>query len=423
MDKGDNFEVKDLGLAEDGRKRIEWAETQMPILLKIRERFEKEKPLQGYTIGMALHITKETAVLVRTLIAGGAKVAITGCNPLSTQDDVAAALAKEGVNVFGWRGETNDEYYRNINSVLEFEPDITIDDGCDLVTEIHTKRQKLLEKLICSLEETTTGVIRLNAMERDGELKCPAMNVNDAKTKHLFDNYLGTAQSTLDVIMRTTNILLAGKTIVVSGYGFCGSGLSKKARGMGMIPIVTETDHVKALQAVTDGYQVMPMKEAAKFGDVFVTVTGNKHIIDKKHFGLMKDRAIILNSGHFNTEIDVVGLEEIAKEKKLIDEDVTEYTMENGNRLLLLADGRICNLSASKGEGHPSEVMSLSFANQALSAEFAIKNKGKLENKVYNVPDEIDNQIARLMLGVKGIEIDQLSEEQIKYMSSWKEGT
>lgn len=423
MDRGKNYEVKNLKLAEEGKKRIEWAESQMPILLKVRERFEREKPLKDYTIGMALHVTKETAVLVRTLIAGGAKVVITGCNPLSTQDDVAAALAKEGVYIFGWRGETSEEYYKNLNRVLDFEPHITIDDGCDLVTAIHTKRQNLLKKLIGSAEETTTGVIRLKAMERDGVLMCPAMNVNDARTKHMFDNFLGTSQSTLDAIMRTTNILLAGKTIVISGYGFCGSGLAIRARGMGMIPVITEVDPVKALKAMTDGFQVMPMEKAAKIGDIFVTVTGNKSVITKEHFKLIKDRALLLNSGHFDVEIDVKGLKEVAKKVRKIDEDITEYTLGNGNRLLLLAEGRLANLATSKGEGHPSEVMSLSFCNQALAVEYFIKNRGKLENKVYNIPDEIDYQIARLMLEARGIEIDYLNEEQKKYASSWKEGT
>ncbi|RLJ10118.1 MAG: adenosylhomocysteinase [Candidatus Aenigmatarchaeota archaeon] len=423
MDKGENYEVKDISLAEEGKKRIEWAEMQMPILLKIRERFKKEKPLEGYTVGMALHVTKETAVLVRTLVAGGAKVAITGCNPLSTQDDVAAALAEEGVYVYAWRGETTEEYYQNINKVLDHQPDVTIDDGCDLVTTIHTKRRELLSKLLGAAEEKTTGVIRLKAMEKDGVLQCPAMNVNDARTKHMFDNYLGTSQSTLDAIMRTTNILLAGKTIVISGYGFCGSGLAQRARGMGMIPIITEVDPVKALKAVTDGFLVMPMSEAAKHGDVFVTVTGNKGVIREEHFPLMKDCAILANAGHFNVEIDVDALERIAERKRKINEDVTEYTLKNGKRLFLLAEGRLVNLATLKGEGHPSEVMSMSFSNQALCVEYFIKNKGKLENKVYNVPEEIDNEVARLMLEVKGIKIDEMTPEQKKYISSWEEGT
>lgn len=423
MDKGKNYQVKNIKLAEEGKKRIEWAESQMPILLKIRERFRKEKPLKGYTVGMALHVTKETAVLVRTLLAGGAKVAITGCNPLSTQDDIAAALAKEGVYVYAWRGENKKEYYENLNKVLDHKPDVTIDDGCDLVTMIHTKRKELLENLLGAAEETTTGVIRLKAMERDGALKCPAVNVNDAKTKHMFDNYLGTSQSTLDAIMRTTNILLAGKTIVVSGYGFCGSGLAQRARGMGMIPIVTEIDPVKALKAVTDGFLVMPMRKAARYGDIFVTVTGNKSVINKQHFLLMKDGAILANAGHFNVEINLKELEKLAVRKRKINEDIMEYTLPTGKRVFVLAEGRLVNLATSKGEGHPSEVMSMSFSNQALVVEYFIRNKGQLENKVYNVPEEIDNEVARLMLECKRIEIDKLSPEQEKYISSWKEGT
>ena len=423
MDENEKYAVKDLSLAEQGKKRIEWAEMQMPILLKVRERFAKEKPLEGKTVSLALHVTKETAVLVRTLIAGGAKVAITGCNPLSTQDDVAAALAEEGVNVFAWRGETKEEYYKNLNKVLDFKPDVTIDDGCDLIMLMHTERQDLLKDLCGSNEETSTGVLRIKAMEKDGALKCPAVNVNDAQTKHMFDNFLGTSQSTLDVIMRTTNILLAGKTIVISGYGYCGSGLAQRASGMGMLPIVTEVDSVKALKAVTDGFQVMPMKDAAKLGDVFVTVTGNKDIIIKEHFSLMKDKAILANSGHFDVEIDVKGLREISKSVRKINEDVEEFTLSNGNRLFLLAEGRLANLAASVGEGHPSEVMSLSFCNQALSAEYLIKNKGKLKNKLYNVPEEIDKQVAKLMLESKGIETDELSSEQAKYLNSWQEGT
>lgn len=423
MDRGENYEVKDISLAEEGRRRIEWAESQMPILLKIRERFRKEKPLQGYTVGMALHVTKETAVLVRTLTAGGAEVAITGCNPLSTQDDIAAALAEEGVYVYAWRGESKEEYYRNINRVLDHKPDVTIDDGCDLVTTIHTKRRELLPELLGAAEETTTGVIRLKAMEREGVLKCPAMNVNDARTKHMFDNYLGTSQSTLDAIMRTTNILLAGKKIVIAGYGFCGSGLAQRARGMGMIPIITEVDPVKALKANTDGFLVMPMKEAAKEGDIFVTVTGNKSVINKEHFPLMKNGAILANAGHFNVEINLKDLEEIAERKRKINEDIEEYILPGGKRILLLAEGRLVNLATSKGEGHPSEVMSMSFSNQALCVEYFIKNKGRLEPKVYNVPEEIDNEVARLMLEVKGIKIDSLTEEQKEYISSWEEGT
>ena len=417
------YHIKDIKLAEAGRKRIAWAERQMPILLKVKARFEKEKPLKGHTLGMALHITKETAVLVRTLIAGGATVAITGCNPLSTQDDVAAALAEEGVNVFGWRDETKEEYYANLNKVLEFKPDITIDDGCDLVTLIHTKRPDLLSGLIGAAEETTTGVIRLKAMEKEGALKCPAMNVNDADTKHMFDNFLGTAQSTLDVLMRTTNLLLAGKTLVIAGYGFCGSGLAQRARGMGMIPVVTEINPVKALKAITDGFQVLPMDDAAKLGDVFITVTGNRDVLCKRHFLLMKDNVVLANSGHFNVEISLDDLRAVAKAEKRLTEDIREFTLGNGHRLLLLAEGRLANLACSVGEGHPSEVMSLSFCNQALAVEYFVKHKGRLQNTLYNIPSEIDQEIARLMLNSKGVSIDVLTDVQKKYLESWQEGT
>lgn len=417
----ENYAVKDIALAEKGLKRIEWAENQMPILLDLKERFAKEKPLEGHTVGMALHVTKETAVLVRTLIAGGAKVAITGCNPLSTQDDVAAALAKEGVHVYAWRGEDNDEYYKNLEAVLAYKPDITIDDGCDLVTLIHTKHPELLKGLLGAAEETTTGVIRLKAMENDGALKCPAMNVNDAQTKHMFDNFLGTSQSTLDAILRTTNILLAGKRMVIAGYGLCGSGLAMRARGMGMIPIVSEVNPVLALKALTDGFEVMPLKEAAKLGDVFVTVTGDRDIITKEHFPLMKDKTVLANSGHFDIEIDVKGLQELAKKKREINEHVMEYTLENGNRIYLLGEGRLANLACA--EGHPSEVMSLSFCNQALATEYFVKNAGKLENKLYNIPKELDEEVASMFLESRGIKIDKLSNRQKKYLSSWQEGT
>jgi len=419
--KMENYHVKDIKLAKQGLKRIEWAEFQMPVLMKIRERFKKTKPLKGQTIGMALHVTKETAVLVRTLIAGGAKVAITGCNPLSTQDDVAAALAKEGVHVFAWRGENNKEYYAQLNKVLDFKPTITIDDGCDLVTIMHTKRQECLTGLLGAAEETTTGVIRLNAMEKEGVLACPAMNVNDADTKHLFDNYLGTAQSTLDAILRNTNILLAGKTIVIAGFGFCGKGMASRSKGNGMNVIITEVDPVKALQAMMEGYSVMPMREAAKLGDVFVTVTGDINVLTKNHFKLMKDKAILANSGHFDVEINVPDLTKAANKRREINENLFEYTLPGGKRLLLLAEGRLANLAAA--EGHPSEVMSLSFANQALAIEYFIKNKGKLENKVYDVPFEVDQMIARIMLETRGLKIDKLTPEQKKYLSSWNVGT
>ncbi len=413
------FEVKDISLAEQGRLNIYYAETKMPIMLNIRERFRKELPFRGMVIGLALHVTKETAVLVRTLIAGGASVAITGCNPLSTQDDVAAALAQEGVNVFAKKGESRDEYYKYIEKVISYSPDITIDDGCDLVTAIHTKHTDKLAKLIGGCEETTTGVIRLRAMELDKALKCPMIAVNDNKTKHLLDNYYGTGQSTIDGILRATNTLIAGKTFVVAGYGDCGKGLSLRAKGLGANVIVTEVDHFCALQAKLDGFRVMPMEEAAPQGDIFVTVTGNKHVIRLEHVRAMKDGAIVANSGHFDIEIDVAAIEKAGKKKK-IRPSLDEYTI-NGKRVYLCAEGRLVNLAAA--EGHPSEVMATSFAGQSLACEYIVKNKGKLKAGVHMLPEEIDGKIAELQLAALGVKIDTLTEEQVKYLASWKEGT
>jgi len=413
------YEIKDISLAEQGRLNIYYAETKMPIMLKIRERFKKELPFRGMVIGLALHVTKETAVLVRTLIAGGATVAITGCNPLSTQDDVAAALAEEKVNVFGKKGESRDEYYKYIEKVISYSPDITIDDGCDLVTAIHTKHTDKLAKLIGGCEETTTGVIRLRAMEKDRALKCPMIAVNDNKTKHLLDNYYGTGQSTIDGILRATNTLIAGKTFVVAGYGDCGKGLSLRAKGLGANVIVTEVDHFCALQAKLDGFRVMPMEEAAPIGDIFVTVTGNKHVIRLEHVKAMKDGAIFANSGHFDIEIDVAAIEKAGK-KKRIRPFLDEYTI-NGKRAYLCAEGRLVNLAAA--EGHPSEVMATSFAGQSLACEYLVKNKGKLKPGVHMLPEEIDAKIAELQLSAFGVEIDTLTEEQVKYLASWKEGT
>jgi len=416
-----DYKVKDISLAEKGKLQIEWAEKQMPVLMKIREEFEKKKPFEGLTICAALHVTKETAVLMKTLKAGGARVALAAANPLSTQDEVAAALAEEGIHVFAWAGESKDEYYWCINKVLDFEPDITLDDGGDLVSTIHSKRQELLEKVKWGQEETTTGVIRLRAMEKKGTLKYPVVAVNDTPVKRLFDNYYGTAQSTLDGIMRATNIMIAGKTFVVCGYGHCGSGLANKARGMGANVIVVEVDPIKALRAVMDGFRVMPMREAAKVGDVFVTVTGDKDVIRKEHFELMKDGAILANAGHFNVEISIPDLESISKSKRTIRKNVEEYTLKDGRKLYLLAQGRIVNLVAA--EGHPSSVMDQSFSIHALCCEHFLKIHDKLEPKVYNVPEEIDRRVAELKLQSMGVEIEKLTEEQKAYLESWELGT
>ncbi len=421
MDKGDNYEVKDIKLTEQGKKNIEWAEMHMGALLKIRERFKKEKPLEGIKVGMALHVTKETAVLVKTLIAGGAEIAITGCNPLSTQDDVAAALAEEGVKVWAYKGESTEDYYRYLNKVIEFKPHITIDDGCDLVSEIHNKHTDLIPDIICGCEETTTGIIRLRAMEKDKALKYPVIAVNDLKTKHLFDNFLGTGQSTLDGIFRASNILFAGKTVVVVGYGPCGRGVSLRAKGMGSNVIVCEIDPVRALQALTDGYRVMKFEDATKLGDIFVTVTGNKHVIRTEHMKAMKDKAILANSGHFDVEIAVEGLEKMAVKKRQIRLHLVEYTLDDGKRIYLIASGRLCNLSAA--EGHPSIVMAQSFCGQALAVEYGIKNKDKLKPGVIRLPKEIDDNIAELQLKAWGIEFDVITAEQIEYMAGWQEGT
>lgn len=421
MDKGENYEVKDLKLAEQGKKNIEWAESQMGALLKVRERFKKEKPLKGMKIAMALHPTKETAVLVRTLVKGGADVAICACNPLSTQDDVAATLAKEGVKIWAYKGETKEDYYRFLTNVIKTKPNYTLDDGCDLVSEIHEKHKELIKDIIAGAEETTTGIIRLKAMEKDNALKYPILAVNDLKTKHLFDNFLGTGQSTIDGILRATSILIAGKNFVVCGYGQCGKGVALRAKGMGANVIVCEVDAVKALQALHDGCRVMPIKDAAKIGDIFVTVTGNKHIIRKEHIELMKDGAILANSGHFDIEIDVKGLEEISKNKERIRPSLDKYSLKNEKTVYLIGEGRLCNLAAA--EGHPSIVMAQSFCGQALAAEYAVKNKDKLKPGVIDLPEEIDIKIAELQLEALEIKKDTLTEEQKKYLSSWKEGT
>ncbi len=421
MDRGNTYEVKDIQLAEQGRMNIEFAEMHMAALMKIRKRFEKEKPLKGAKVGMALHVTKETAVLVKTLIAGGADVAITGCNPLSTQDDVAAALSQEGIKVWAYKGETNEDYYRYLGNVIEFKPNITIDDGMDLVSEIHKKHPGLIPTIFGGCEETTTGVIRLKAMKRDNALKYPVIAVNDNKTKHLLDNYYGTGQSTLDGIIRATNILFAGKTVVIAGYGSCGKGTSMRARGLGANVIVTEVDNFAALQAAYDGFRVMPMDEVVSFGDIFITLTGDINVIRPEHMKKMKDGAILANSGHFDVEIDVKGLKKMAKSVRRVRTFLDEYVLPNRNKIFLCGEGRLVNLAAA--EGHPSEVMSTSFCGQALAVEYIVKNKGKLPVSVIMLPEEIDNYIAGIQLEAMGIKIDELTEEQKKYLSSWQEGT
>jgi len=413
------YDVKDIKLADEGVLKIEWAEDHMPVLMSIREEFEKDMPLKGVRVGFALHVTKETAALVRTLRAGGAKVAIAGCNPLSTQDDVAAALAKEGVDVYAWRAETRDEYYSNINKVLDHKPQITVDDGADLIFTIHKERPELIKDIKGGCEETTTGIIRLNAMEKDKALKYPVMAVNDADTKHLFDNRYGTGQSTLDGILRATSILFAGKNFVVAGYGHCGRGIASDARGMGANVIIAEVNPVRALEAVMDGFRVMPMDKAAELGDIFVTATGDIDIIRGKHIEKMKNHAVIANSGHFNVEINITELESVSKGKKKMRDNVEKYMLKNGKNVYLLAEGRLVNLAAA--EGHPSEVMDMSFANQALAVKYL--NENKLSPGVYKIPKEVDERIARLKLATMGIVIDELSKRQKEYIQSWDEGT
>ncbi len=475
----ETFRVRDIGLADQGKLNIEYAERQMGALLNVRERFAREKPFVGLTIGMALHVTKETAVLVRTLRAGGATVAIAGCNPLSTQDDVAAALADEGVAVFAHKGQTTEEYYQNLDSVVQILKSkvesqkskenvngqmsnvkclITIDDGCDLVTMIHKEYPELIPHIIGGCEETTTGIVRLKAMERDGALKCPMIAVNDNKTKHLMDNYYGTGQSTLDGILRATNVLFAGKTLVVAGYGSCGKGVALRAKGFGSNVIVTEVDAFCALQAMMDGFRVMPMEEAAPLGDVFVTVTGNKHVLRKEHFEKMKSGALLANSGHFDLEIDLKALKAMSKEVKRVRPMLEEYVVSGDSRdtisgiteivspksflksLFVLGEGRLVNLAAA--EGHPSEVMSLSFCGQALACEWLVqqaagevgplpqaqhevrpRGAADLEPRVYTLPSEIDDTISSLQLTAMGVQYDRMTEEQKKYISSWEEGT
>ncbi len=415
-----DYKVKDIKLADEGDKLIEWAEQHMPVLMSIRKDFEKEKPLKGIKIAACLHVTKETAVLIKTLKAGGAKIALTGSNPLSTNDAVAASLAKSGINVFAWRGN-NDKYYWCIEEALKIKPNITMDDGGDLITTIHTKHKELIKNVIGGTEETTTGVHRQRSMEKNGILKYPVVAVNDAMTKFLFDNRYGTGQSTIDGILRATSLLIAGKRFVVAGYGWCGRGLAMRARGMGAHVIVTEVDEIRALEAVMDGFEVMRMRDAAKIGDIFVTLTGDKHVIDGKIMERMKDGAIVANSGHFDNEIDVEWLEKNSVGKKEVRKNVVEYTLKNGRKIYLLAEGRLVNLAAA--EGHSPEVMDMSFANQALSVKWLVEMKGKLKNKVYVVPDKIDREVARRKLKSMGIKIDRLTKEQREYLRGWKEGT
>ncbi|HXF84288.1 MAG TPA: adenosylhomocysteinase [Anaerolineales bacterium] len=441
-----NYDIKDINQAEGGRRRIDWAEREMPVLRKIRERFAKEKPLKGLRISACLHVTTETANLMRTLQEGGADIVLTASNPLSTQDDVAAALVNRyEIPTFAIKGEDTATYYKHIRAALEHKPHLTMDDGADLVSSLffiemgrfeklepslaawarglsEAERKEMLKNVIGGTEETTTGVIRLKAMEKDGVLKFPIIAVNDALTKHLFDNRYGTGQSTIDGIIRATNVLLAGKVFVVAGYGWCGRGLAARARGMGAHVIVTEVDPLKALEAVMDGYQVMPMLDAAKVGDIFCTVTGDINVIDGPHFEVMKDGAIVANSGHFNVEINIPALEKMSVGKpNLVRPFVEQYTTKDGRKINILGEGRLINLASA--EGHPASVMDMSFANQALSAEYMAKNADKLEKKVYSVPEEIDKEIARLKLEAMGVKIDTLTEEQLKYLSTWEEGT
>lgn len=417
-----NYDVKDIKLAEGGRRRIEWAEREMPVLRQIRERFAKERPLQGLRLAACLHVTTETANLMQVLHDGGAEVVLTASNPLSTQDDVAAALVSHfEIPTFAIKGEDNVTYYKHLNAALDVRPHMTMDDGADLVGTLHKERRELLSGVTGGTEETTTGVIRLRAMAAAGALNFPVIAVNDAMTKHFFDNRYGTGQSTVDGIIRATNILLAGRNFVVAGYGWCGRGLASRARGMGANVIVTEVDPLPALEALMDGFRVMPMAQAAEIGDIFCTVTGDLNVLDRAHFEAMKDGAIIANSGHFNVEINIPALEEMSKGKRLVRPFVEQFELADGRRINLLGEGRLINLAAA--EGHPASVMDMSFANQALSLEFMAKNAANLEKKVYSVPAEIDREIARLKLAAMGAEIDILTPEQVAYLNSWEEGT
>ena len=419
---GTNYDIKDINLAEQGRKRIDWAENEMPVLRLIRERFEKERPLKGLRMSACLHVTAETANLARTLAAGGADVVLCASNPLSTQDDVAAALAGEhGIPTYAIKGEDEKTYYQHIQAALAHRPNLTMDDGADLVTVLHTQQPDLLQNVVGGTEETTTGVIRLKAMANDGALKFPVIAVNEAMTKHFFDNRYGTGQSTLDGVIRATNVLLAGKRFVVGGYGWVGRGVASRARGMGAHVIVTEVDPMRALEAAMDGFEVLPMTKAAEIGDIFCTATGDKGVITAEHMGLMKDGAILSNTGHFDVEIDKQGLRALAAETRQAREFVEEFTMADGRRIHLLGEGRLVNLAAA--EGHPAAVMDMSFANQALAVEWVVKHHGELRAEVYPVPVEIDKEVASLKLQAMGVEIDRLTAEQDAYLHSWQQGT
>jgi adenosylhomocysteinase len=416
------FDVKDPGLAESGLARIHWADRQMPVLRSIRERFAREKPLAGLRLGACLHVTTETANLMITLQSAGASIALCASNPLSTQDDVAAALAGEfGIPTFAMKGESEAMYYRHIESVLESRPNVTMDDGCDLVNVLHTRHPEQLDDVRGGTEETTTGVIRLRAMARDGQLKFPVVAVNEALTKHMFDNRYGTGQSTLDGLIRATNLLLAGRTFVVCGYGWCGRGLASRAHGMGAQVIVTEVDPTRALEALMDGFRVMPLAEAVTVADVIITVTGDLNVVDRHHFESMKDGCIVANSGHFNDEINIPALDDLARAHRPVRQFVEEYELRDGRRVYLLAEGRLLNLSSA--EGHPAAVMDMSFANQALSAVYIARHAGELVPGVYDVPEEIDKEVARLKLASLGVQIDTLTEEQRRYLASWDTGT
>ena len=415
------YKIKDINLAEQGRKNIDWAESRMPVMMELRERFSKEKPLKGQRIAGCLHVTKETAVLVETLVAAGAEVAWSGCNPLSTKDDIAAALAATNIPIFAWYGMNTEEFYWAIEKVLEFEPTLTLDDGADLIFTVHSKHQELAEKIIGGTEETTTGVHRIRAMDKAGKLLYPIIAVNDAETKSDFDNVYGTGQSTLDGILRATNIIFAGKTVVVAGYGHCGKGLAKNASGLGADIIITEINPIQALKAAMDGFRVMKMDKAAELGDLFITATGMKDVLVKRHFEKMKDGAILCNTGHYDVEINIADLEQICKEKRELRTNNEEYRLKDGRRIYLLAKGRLVNLSAA--EGHPSEVMDMSFANQFLSLIFLAKEGKQLKNKVYDIQRGQDESIAELKLRLMGYEIDKLTSEQIAYKDAYFEGT
>lgn len=419
-----NFDVKDINQATSGRYKIEWSENEMPVLKAIRERFAKEQPLKGLKVSACLHVTSETAALMRTLQAGGADIVLVASNPLSTQDEVAASLvANDEIPVYAIKGEDNETYYRHLNAALDHHPQITMDDGCDLVSVLHKERANQVPEVLCGTEETTTGVIRLRAMAKDKALRFPVLAVNDSMTKHYFDNRYGTGQSTMDGVIRATNILIAGRTVVVCGYGWCGRGVASRARGLGAHVVVTEVDPLPALEALMDGFQVMPLKEAAAKGDVFITVTGDKNVLDHDHFAVMKDGAILSNSGHFNAEINIPALVSLSdgEAPRHVRAFVDQYTMKDGRKLNLLGDGRLINLAAA--EGHPAAVMDMSFANQALGVEYMLSNYKSLQPNVYTIPDDVDREIAKLKLASLGVRIDTLTEEQARYLASWEEGT